>query len=113
MEANITISQFITVMLAVISAAGAIIYLLLNRISSLEISMGKLEDKIKDNSLCILNLQEDQDIIKEKRNQDLLDFTKILASINTTLAKFEVTIGHFEATMKEIKLVVEDLKSNE
>lgn len=108
---TISITQFISVIIPLTGGALIAFYVLFNRNTELKAEQVKLKEQIDNLRTSNEYLEETLQTLTVQRNKDLLDFTNILAGINTTLAKVETTLGHFENTIKEIKNVIEDMRS--
>lgn len=65
-------------------------------ISSLEAKINNLEKRVLD--------------LENKRNEDVLGFTKILGEFNVTLGRFDTTLKGINTTLLEVK---ETIKSHE
>ncbi len=107
---NITVSTFLTVIIPMVSAIGIIYYISANKISELKQQrvqdaqeVKNLDSKYNEIKAECTILRNSLKEVTDKRVEDQIKFTEILAKLNVTLAKVETTIKHFEETLSELK----------
>lgn len=103
MEQYLTITIFVAIIVPSISGIIIALYLLFGKANSNKAEIETLKGKVNDIIIQVSELDNMYAEMVNKRYEDQIKFTEILAKINVTIAEFDLTLKNIKEVIQEIK----------